>query len=273
VFSPYYRWALARRPRTAADDHNALNVALYGEAGKRWTMTERGRRHVRRDRNAFTLGPSAMHWDGRTLTIEIDEVAVPIPRRVRGRVRLYPEGLCCWHTGLDDGGAHRWGPIAPCARVDVEFEHPSSRWQGRAYLDSNEGDEPIESCFVDWDWSRTMLRDGSTAVIYDLRQRQGPDRVIAERFRADGSHEPFEAPPRQQLPRTRWRITRTMRSDVEHPARVQQTLEDTPFYVRSVLGSGLLGERVTSVHETLHVPRFAAATTQFMLPWRMPRVA
>ena len=33
-----------------------------------------------------------------------------------------------------------------------------------------------------------------------------------------------------------------------------------------------LGERVTSVHETLNVPRVVARSTRLMLPWRMPRV-
>ena len=57
----------------------------------------------------------------------------------------------------------------------------------------------------------------------------------------------------------------------DHPA-VTQTLEDTPFYVRSVLSSGLLGEQVASVHETLNVPRLVSTAVQLMLPWRMPRV-
>ena len=63
-----------------------------------------------------------------------------------------------------------------------------------------------------------------------------------------------------------------MRNEGNEPARVEQTLEDTPFYVRSVLSSSLLGERVTSVHETLSVPRVVATSTRLMLPWRMPRV-
>ena len=65
-----------------------------------------------------------------------------------------------------------------------------------------------------------------------------------------------------------------MRSDAGAPARVQQTLEDTPFYVRSVLRvGGLLGERVTSMHETLNVPRLVSLPVQLMLPLRMPRRA
>jgi carotenoid 1,2-hydratase len=51
-----------------------------------------------------------------------------------------------------------------------------------------------------------------------------------------------------------------------------QTLEDTPFYVRSVLESGLCGEQVISMHETLNVPRLNTAMTRLMLPWKMPRL-
>jgi carotenoid 1,2-hydratase len=63
-----------------------------------------------------------------------------------------------------------------------------------------------------------------------------------------------------------------MRTDSGTRATVVQTLEDTPFYVRSVLSSGLLGETVVSMHETLNVPRLTSTAVQMMLPWRMPRV-
>jgi carotenoid 1,2-hydratase len=234
-------------------------------------MTERSRASVRRSAHELSVGPSRATWDGDSLLIEVDEVSVPIPRRVRGRVRVRPESLCRFVAPLDDGGRHRWGPIAPCSRIEVEFDHPGLKWQGHAYLDCNEGDEPIDRPFTEWDWSRGLLADGSTAVIYDVRQKRGPDRIIAQRFWPDGRSEAFEPPPRQALPRTAWRIDRTMRSDPAVPARVVQTFEDTPFYVRSVLESGLFGERITSVHETLNVPRLVSAPVRWMLPWRMPR--
>ena len=234
-------------------------------------MTERGRSRVSRNANRFTIGPSSVRWDGSRLVIDIDERAVPFGQRVRGRVTVMPETLFAFSTPLDDSGRHRWGPIAPRARVEVAMRDPSLSWQGHSYLDSNEGDEPIERRFVEWDWSRASLADGSTAVIYDVRQRAGADRLLALRFAHDGTVESFEAPPRQPLPRTAWRIGRTMRTDAGVPARVVETLEDTPFYVRSVIESGLRGERVTSMHETLNVPRFASTAVRLMLPWRMPR--
>ena len=196
---------------------------------------------------------------------------MPIPHRVRGRIVIHPAGLSRFVTALDDGGRHRWGPIAPCARVEVDLDAPGARWQGHAYVDSNEGDEPLARRFHEWDWSRSTMRDGRTAVIYDVRQKEGADRVLALRFAASGEAEPFEAPPRQPLPRTMWRIDRSMRSDAGTAPTVMQTLEDTPFYARAVLEAGLLGERVTAMHETLYVPRLASPVVQAMLPWRMPR--
>ena len=85
VFSPYY--ALARwRGGGSADpeNHVALNVALYGEGGKRWTMTERARRHGRRTEGEFTIGPSGLSWDGQSLTVEIDEVGMFAPGNPEG---------------------------------------------------------------------------------------------------------------------------------------------------------------------------------------------
>jgi carotenoid 1,2-hydratase len=235
-------------------------------------MTERSRASLTRTARELAIGPSRLHWDGSSLLIELDEVSVPIPRRVRGRVRVWPRGVSSFVTPLDDAGRHRWGPIAPCARIEVELDRPGARWSGTAYLDSNEGDEPIDRAFDTWDWSRAALPDGSTAVLYDVRQKGAPDRVIARRFRPGGDSEPFDPPPRQALPRTLWRLDPTVRSDAGAAARVVQTLEDTPFYARSLLSSGLLGERVTSVHETLNVPRVVSRTVRLMLPWRMPRM-
>jgi carotenoid 1,2-hydratase len=246
-------------------------VALYGAAGKRWTMTERSRASLDRGTRYLRVGPSSVEWRGDRLVIDVDEVGVPIPFRVRGRIEVFPAGLSGFVTALDDAGRHRWGPIAPCARVEVTLDRPAARWCGHAYLDSNEGDEPIERPFVEWDWSRASLRDGTTAVIYDVRQKQNADRVLAYRFTPSGAAQPFDPPERQPLPRTLWRIGRTMRTDPGIPARVTQTLEDTPFYTRSVLASGLLGEEVVSMHETLYVPRLTSTAVQLMLPWRMPR--
>ncbi len=240
-------------------------------------MTERSQRHCHRNATEFVIGPSQLRWDGTALTIDIQEICMPIPHRITGQVRVEPGQLFNFSTTLDAQGRHRWGPLAPQARVQVDLQHPAQRWSGHAYLDSNEGDEPIAKGFTEWDWSRGQMQDGSTAVLYDVApHRSGQSgaqaddgRVLALRFTRDGQVEPFKAPPSQALRRTAWGIARRMRSD--STVEISQQLEDTPFYQRAVLKSRLLGETVTSFHETLNVPRLVSPVVQAMLPWRMPR--
>jgi carotenoid 1,2-hydratase len=276
VFSPYYRWAW-RGGRARADDHCALNVALYSPGASRWTMTERGHRQVTRSAREFVIGPSAVHWGPQGLTVTIDEIANPLPRRVRGTVRVRPEVLCRYVAALDDHGRHRWGPIAPCARAEVDFDSPDLRWQGHAYVDSNEGDEPISEPFTAWDWLRAPMADGSTVVAYDVRQRHGrPERLIGARFRRDGGVDAVDLPARRPLSRTAWGISRAMRAEAAAGSPgpgVVRTLEDTPFYARSLVRANLCGQPVEAMHETLSATRFASPVVQAMLPWRMPRRA
>ncbi len=272
MFSPYYRKAFRRDASTAADDHCALNVCLYGPQSNRWTMTERGRRHVQRSAQAFDIGPSRMAWDGSALRVDIDERCTPLPRRVQGRVTLHPQGLARYQTALDTDGRHRWGPIAPCARVEVALSHPRLHWSGHAYLDSNEGDEPVERAFERWDWLRTPLPDGRCAVLYDVQPRQGEPRLIGARFAPNGDVQPFSLDQHQQLPASRWwRVARRTPVD-KQPAVLKQTLEDTPFYARSLMKFPLAGHTADAIHETLDMGRLCSPVVQWMLPWRMPRV-
>jgi carotenoid 1,2-hydratase len=270
VFSPYY--ARARR-RGAADpeDHCALNVALYGAGGKRWALTERGRRSVRRERTSIAIGPSALAWDGRTLTVAIDEVTVPVPAPIRGRVRVEPTALPAEDFALDCEGRHRWRPIAPTARIEVTLERPALRWSGHAYLDSNQGDAPLEDAFAHWQWSRGALPDGSTVVLYDVARRAGAPLCLALRCGPDGRILHLSPPAPAALPGTLWRVARATRADPGAPATVVATLEDAPFYARSLVAASIGGEPVTWVHESLSLDRFRRRWVQVLLPFRMPR--
>ena len=268
VFSPYYAWG-RRQPGVDPDNYCSLNVALYSRHAKRWSMTERGRRLCQRDATRFQLGPSQLHWDGQALQVHIDEVCAPIAQRIRGHIRLEPQLLFGFSTALDPAAKHRWGPLAPAARIEVELDKPAQRWSGQAYMDSNEGDEPIERAFHRWDWSRSRMADGSTAVLYDMQYPDRSEGLLSLRFGTDGSVQPFAAPPRRTLAPTRWRVARGMRSDSE--VRIHEQLEDTPFYQRALLKSALLGETVTSFHESLSIPRLVSPVVRAMLPWRMPR--
>lgn len=270
MFSPYYA---ARRRRGPADplDHCAVNVALYGAGGSRWAMTERGGTRVRRSASTLQIGPSELHWDGQGLTIEIDERTVPWPARLRGRVRVHPRSLPDGEYALDRAGRHRWRPIAPCARVEVDLQMPSLRWSGNGYLDSNRGVAPLEHDFLRWDWSRAALPEDGAAVLYDVEGRDGSSTSLALRFDRDGQVHELAAPPRVSLPRSGWRVARGTRSHGE--AQIVQSLEDAPFYARSLVKADWLGMPLTTMHESLALDRFASRWVQAMLPFRMPRVA
>jgi carotenoid 1,2-hydratase len=247
-----------------------LNVALYGKPGSRWAMTERSRSAVSRTPNSFRLGPSSLHWNGETLEIEINEICAPIPKRLRGRVRLTPGALPRRMFHLDPEMHHAWQPIAPRSRIDVQLSHPDLSWSGDAYLDSNNGDEPLENAFIDWTWSRSHHHDGA-AMLYDARLRNGGAMSLALKMSSDGALASSEPPPLAALATTAWRIGRSTRSDAGTRPTISRTLEDTPFYSRSVISSSLFGEKALSFHESLSLDRFRSPIVKAMLPFRMPR--
>jgi carotenoid 1,2-hydratase len=252
-------------------------------------MTERGSRQVRRDAASLSIGPSAMRWTGDSLEFSIDEICAPLPRRLRGLVRVTPRRLHDRAYLLDAAGRHRWTPFAPGAHVEVAFSEPAVTWSGVGYFDSNDGDEPLEAAFRDWTWSRAgtlsrapasaqvpaatrAARADDTVVLYDVNTQQGAARSLALKFGPKGRIEEIEAPPFAQLPTTRWRVSRTTRADAGSDARVVKTLEDAPFYSRSMLDTQLHGVRRHAIHESLNLQRFDSAWVRCLLPFRMPRI-
>jgi carotenoid 1,2-hydratase len=265
VFSPYYAAARRRGPADPLD-HNAFNLALYGPARHCWAMTERGRRRLERSPEALRIGPSAIAWRNETLVVDIDERCAPWPRRLRGRLRLWPQAFTQATFELDAAGRHRWSPIAPRARIDVAFDDPALRWQGSAYLDANDGDAALDADFDDWTWSRTALADGGTAIHYDVQRHDGSTLALALDVGADGRITPATMPPLQTLPRTGWGIDRPARG----ASTLARTLEDGPFYARSLLTRA---DGSHAVHESLSLARFRQRWVQALLPFRMPRRA
>jgi carotenoid 1,2-hydratase len=275
VFSPYYA-AARRRGAAAAEAHCALNVALYAPRGGpgRWAMTERGAGALTRDAAHFALGPSALRLDGATLTIDIDEVGCPWPARLAGRVRVHLPALGTARFALDGAARHWWRPLAPTVQVEAAFRAPALAWRGTGYLDGNHGSEPLEAAFHGWHWSRAALpgADAATLICYDTVPRSGPPAAIAVRCDAAGRVTAVDdAPPWQPLPATGWRIARAVRS--EAGAAVQRTLEDTPFYARSLVTQRWRNAPLSAMHESLSLDRFGARWVQMLLPFRMPRRA
>jgi carotenoid 1,2-hydratase len=266
VFSPYYKLSGRARP----DNHCAINVALCGPRGGAWAMTERGEKRVRRDADHFAVGPSALSWDGDTLVIDIAEISAPLPYPVRGTVRVRPEMIGTTAFALDPDLRHRWHPVAPRARVEVDMVHPGVRWSGDGYFDSNFGDEPLETGFDDWHWARAHLKN-DVAVLYEGRRRNGDPFDLALKFDRQGRWHDVAPPPRVVLPRTGWLVQRATRADRGSVPRVAKTWIDAPFYARSALDTRLFGESVRAVHESLSLGRFRSPIVQSMLPYRMPR--
>lgn len=276
VFSPYY--ALARRSGSVKgrgklavpENHVAVNVALYGPGVRRWTMTERSSRALARTEDTLEIGPSTLHWDGEALNMSLDEISVPVPRRVRGKVRIIPQCMPAKSYWLDSQRTQVWQPIAPVARVEAVFSNPALRWSGHGYLDHNRGAQPLEAAFRRWDWSR-FSSSSATRILYDVSERGGAESSLALNISHNGEVISFEAPPRMALRSSLWRIARATRCDAGETACIIRTLEDTPFYARSVVETSLSGLRGAQIHESLDLDRFNSRLVQAMLPFRMPR--
>lgn len=267
VFSPYYARA-RRRGRGDPMAYCAMNVALYGPDG-RWSMTERNRPAVTRSSDMLSIGPSALRWNGQALVADLREWSAPLPRRIRGRIRLHPTVVHNQSLRLDADGEHLWTPISPAARVEVQMDQPGLRWSGGGYFDHNTGTQPLERCFDNWFWSRAATRNGPV-VLYELQRRDGRGNALAMHFDKNGKRHELSVKRATTLPRTRWGIARPVRSD-DGRADLRATWEDTPFYARSLIDANLNGERVTAVHESLSLKRFSKRWVQLMLPFRMPR--
>jgi len=268
VFSPYYRRACRRGDADPAD-YSAINCALYGRRANRWTITERGAAAVERSADVLRIGPSMLAFDGRELRVDLRETAVPLPRPVRGTIRVAPRVRTAERFTLDAAGRHRWWPVAPVADVEIRMDRPALHWRGRGYLDFNEGSEPLAAAFREWHWSRAATGAGA-AITYDCTRVDGSSHCLALAVDAGGGLVHFEPPPPAPLPPSRWRVSRRTRAD-EGRAALSRSLEDTPFYARSLVHTRLRGEDLLAVHESLSLGRFTAPLVQLMLPFRMPR--
>jgi carotenoid 1,2-hydratase len=202
-----------------------------------------------------------------TLTAEIDERCAPLPRRLLGRITMKPRMEQSEIFYLDAARRHRWQPISPMASVDVSFQAPQVSWSGEAYFDSNDGDVPLTQDFSSWHWARV-----GNKILYNVEYPDGGRQDLALHIRTDGTAKRFLAPPAHPLPATLWRMQRLVPADAKQDARLLKTLEDAPFYARSLIETRIAGERLTGVHESLSLRRFAAPWVRALLPFRMPRL-
>lgn len=266
-FSP--RYARARELGVASSlDHCAMNVAVDAPGLSRWALTERSRSAVARERHRLTIGASAMRRraDG-SVVVDIDERCAPWRKRLRGRITLHPRLELATTIALDGEGAHVWSPRIPLARVEVDLVEPRLSFTGNGYLDENAGDTPLESAFSRWSWSRVASEE-EVAIAYDVHLANG--RSLSHGMRIDdrGARR-FDGGRVVDLARTRFALPRTARVEDDASCRIVRTLEDGPFYARSVIETSIGGRPACGVHEMVSLDRFASRWVRFLLPFRM----
>ncbi len=273
VFSPFY---FAKRQEVGqADplDFCAFNVAVYDRGKRLWGFTEWSRERVTREPDRFVVGTNRIVREPGRITIDVDEACATGGHRIEGRIVMYPAHTADRSFVLDGGGAHRWHPIAPVGEMEVTLNRPGLRFRGSAYHDANNGDEPLEAALRRWSWSRHEVA-GDTVVLYDGIRRDDSPFSLSLRFRPDGTVEEVDAPPMHRLSRSLWwRCPRSTRSEGGARPRIVRTLEDFPFYARTLLECTLFGECAPGVHESLELDRFTAKWMQWMLPFRIKQMS
>lgn len=273
VFSPWYFRARQNGPADPLQ-HAAINVSVRHRGKLIWVMNERAIVPSARSERRLQLGRGTqLFWQDGQLHWQIDEQTKPffsrMPGRVQGELVLTPTVHHGSTSLLDAAGQHRWCAVAPHARLQVRLTRPDLRFEGNAYHDANWGDAALETAFAGWHWSRAPLRDG-TAVCYDTSGLDGQRRALFRWFGKDGSTRQLEVPRTAPLPTGAWRVRRATSTD-DGAAQLVQTLEDSPFYVRSLVAGQWLGERTVAVHESLDLRRFSAGWVRFLLPFRSRR--
>jgi carotenoid 1,2-hydratase len=237
-------------------------------------MTDRGRAALRQTENSFTVGPSALHWDGARLRIDIDEVsAPPVISRVRGSITVTPRAVTGVELPLTPDGAHVWRPFAPSSDITVDLHAPGWQWSGHGYFDANFGTRALEEDFSFWTWGRYPSGTGATCF-YDATRLDGSTLATAIRFDANGQAAIDPAPPPlTPMRRSMWAVRRETRADPGFRPRQVKAMLEAPFYSRSMVETQIDGQRTVGVHEALDLRRFRSPLLKPMLAVRVPRRA
>lgn len=244
-----------------------MNAVLYRRRGKTWALTEARPATVERTADTFALSGSRIERDGSSLTVHLDERTAPWGRPMKGRVRIDIDYGAPGPYRLDRAGDHHWWPIGARATAEVELDAPSVRFRGSAYHDCNFGRIPLESTFRSWNWSRADV-DGDVCITYDVHEHDAQGAPLGLRVGPRGVTS-LTADETCPLPRGGWGVERSARAQGE--TTVVRTLEDTPFYTRSLLRASWGGQERTAMHESLSMTRFVKPWVQFLLPFRIRR--
>ncbi|UWR24406.1 carotenoid 1,2-hydratase (plasmid) [Sulfitobacter sp. S190] len=266
VFSPWYHWSGRGNPA----NNCCINVATYGRGG-RFTMTDRGQAALVQRSDSLQVGPSIMHWNGKELIIEVEEISsLPLVSRIQGQIIVTPSAITEVELPLTQDGAHVWRPFAPTARIKVNLNSHGWQFEGHGYFDANFGTRPLEEDFSYWTWGRYPTAKGASCF-YDAQRRDGTVLDTAIAFDPQGIATHLDAPGRQPLRRTLWALRRETRADPGTKPRQIKSMLDAPFYSRSVVETTVNGETVRGVHEALDLDRWANPLLKPMVAVRVPR--
>lgn len=240
---------------------------LYRRRGSTWALTEARPESIERSPDAFALSGSRIERNGDSLVVHLDERTAPWGRPLKGRVRIDLEYGAPTPYRLDQAGDHHWWPIGARASAEVELDTPDVRFRGSAYHDCNFGRVPLEETFESWNWSRADVGD-DVCILYDVRERDAAAAPLGLRLSSNDA-QALTADTVSPLPGGWWGVERSTRAHGD--ARIVRTLEDTPFYTRSLLQTSFDGQDCTAMHESLSMTRFVKPWVQFLLPFRMRR--
>lgn len=292
VFSPDYAARVRKGERPRAEEHLAVNLALYDRGRQRtWVMSEYG---------AAALGPvgdagpriadSAIERrpDG-SLRLTVRERTAPffvslarVGAPVVGTIDVEPHAPPLAPVDLvATGERHRWHVMVPRAHVRVRFSRPAFTFDGVGYHDVNAGDGRLEDAFANWSWAR--FHDAArTTILYVTTTQKGATRALLVDAPDDqpAAERSVQLLPEGERARAPWGLVvprwlavddggRTLR------VRARQMLESAPFYARyaATLEAPAGGDvrRVTGVGEYLDLDRFRRKDVQFLLRFKTRR--
>jgi carotenoid 1,2-hydratase len=289
VFSPDYAGRLRRGESARAEEHVAVNLALYERGRKRaWVMSEYGAAALRGlDDDGPRIGDSAVERTAAGLKLIVRERTAPflaalagVGATVEGEVELMRSAPPVAAVELAAAPErHFWQARLPRARVRVRFRRPALAFDGIGYHDVNFGDGRLERAFSSWSWARFHQR-ARTTILYALHERSGaarglvvdagdaaPASVRAATLLPEG--EALAAPWGLSLPR--WFAVDD--GGTTRRCRAGRLLEAAPFYARYVaaLGGNEHDGAVDGVGEYLDLDRFASPAVQFLLRFKTRR--
>lgn len=297
VFSPDYAARIRRGEPARAEEHVAVNVALY-DRGKRlaWVMSEYGPDALQiGGGDEGSDGPriadsSIERCPGGGLRLTLRERTAPflaalagVGARLEGTIELEPHAPPLDPIDLTGGGGerHSWQARMPRARARVRFTRPGWAFDGVGYHDFNMGEGRLERAFSSWSWARFHDADRTT-ILYALHERDRPARALIVDARDDSpavARQALLLPEGERrrapwgLPLPRWFALESEGATLRCTAGT--LYEASPFYARyaatlSVRGRGDVRD-VTGVGEYLDLDRFDSRGIQFLLRFKTRR--